>query len=142
MFPHTPRPALAEADIHDLVRRWLADVNGRRSAERLPEFTAASGFALHLPDRIIRGREEFAAWCAGHTGPRPGTAGRISAVEVSVLSPLHADVSFTSDFTFDRTARQPLRHEWSVVHQQGAPRIRFWAVKTLAPHTAPQVLAA
>ncbi|MYV39598.1 hypothetical protein GT030_12120 [Streptomyces sp. SID1328] len=121
--------ALAAAEAESLVRDWLRMLRAGAPPEELAAYFA-NGMRLELPERIVRGPEEFAEWC------RDGDHHMLTelplgdgVVEVTLSSPLHAQVIVTPP----PSGADSLPHqEWWVVLRD-RPRIRVITVTGLHP---------
>ncbi|MGW9048139.1 hypothetical protein ACWGQL_37225 [Streptomyces lydicus] len=132
-----PCPELTEEEVHCLVQQWLHTWNEHLDSEHALEHITTKGFTLHLPERVVRGREEFLSWYQERT--RHYARERISVLDLQIrcLSPVHAAVTFTLDWKAELatpaedeepTLHLQMQQEWSVVRELGAPRVRFCSV--------------
>ncbi|GLV79348.1 hypothetical protein ACH4VS_37815 [Streptomyces hygroscopicus] len=134
-------PVLTLPEAERLVRDWLRRLRDGAAPEELSAHFA-NGMRLELPERIVRGPEEFADWWrdgAHHilTGLPLGGG----ALEVTLSSPVHAQVVVTLQ---SAGADSPPSQEWWVVLRDGIAQIRAITVTGLHPEPllAPTAVAA
>lgn len=121
--------ALTASKAENLVRDWLRRLRGGAAPEELSAHLA-NGMRLELPERVVRGVEEFTQWArdgAHHLLTGLPLGGGV--VEVTLTSPVHAQVVVTSP---SPEAGHPSQ-EWWVVLCDGVPRIRVITVTGLHP---------
>ena len=134
--------ALSVESVRRLVQDWYDALDRHDPIDAVLPYLAGNGLTMQFPEATLRGEEDFRGWYDTVTRRFFDEIHEVKRVDVELLSPLHADVSVlvnwqarvwnppaaTSEWLgFDAS------QTWSVVLQDGHPRIRSYAVDDLAP---------
>ncbi|MEU8086629.1 nuclear transport factor 2 family protein [Micromonospora sp. NPDC049101] len=134
--------ALSVESVRRLVQEWYDALDRHDPLDAVLPYLADNGLTMQFPEATLRTEDDFGGWYDTVTHRFFDEIHEVKRVDVELLSPLHADVSVlvnwqarvwnppaaTSEWLgFDAS------QTWSVVLQDGQPRIRSYAVDDLAP---------
>ncbi|MBR7831092.1 hypothetical protein KDK95_32605 [Actinospica sp. MGRD01-02] len=124
--PPIPVRVLTPAHVHRLIETWCTALERRGpAAELLPHL--ANGLLLQLPDRTVRGTDEFARWYRRQHDHAESVAVLSAAaagrIDVRIATPVHAEVTISPWLP----GHAP--QNWWVVLRDGSARIRSISVR-------------
>ncbi|GAA3753151.1 YybH family protein [Salinactinospora qingdaonensis] len=134
--------SLDEQSVRLLVKEWYEALDRHDPEEKLISFLASDGLVMNFPEGTLRGIDGFRSWYQAVTNKFFDEIHEITSVDVRMLSPVHAEVRVVVNWQtkvwnapapnsewlgFDAT------QTWSVVLQDGTPRIRTYTVDDLTP---------
>jgi ketosteroid isomerase-like protein len=134
--------ALTTETVNQLVKDWYDALDRHDPVELVLPYLASNGLTMKFPEATLTGHDDFRAWYDAVIARFFDEEHVLKQVEVDISTPVHADVlvvvnwqariwtppAARSDWLgFDAT------QTWSVVLQDGTPRIRTYSVDDLAP---------
>ncbi|KAA6212708.1 hypothetical protein CP973_25480 [Streptomyces albofaciens JCM 4342] len=139
-----PTSTLSEASVRQVITLWHTAPADGRDSEHLVPYLADRGLAVHLPGHTLRTAADFRSWYAARRGPQPGESLVIKNMSVRLRSPLHAEAEVDavwegrSGGTHGTSCarRREFTEFWSLVQQEGGPRVRLLTVHEWPPPPA------
>lgn len=133
---------LTDTDIRDFVKDWYDALDRHDPIELVLPYLAGNGLEMVFPEATLRGEDDFRKWYDTVVHRFFDEVHALKQVEVALASPVHADVLVIVNWQARVWNPPAARSEWlgfdatqswSVVLQDGAPRIRTYSVDDLAP---------
>lgn len=120
-------------DVRELVSHWYSAIDRHADVDVLVTHLASAGLSLRFPERTVSSHQDFHDWYTELTNVHFDQRREPLSVAVDMRSPIHADVTVRVSWQARRweppAARSRwtgcvLTETWTVVWQQGRPRIR------------------
>jgi hypothetical protein len=136
----TATTTLTEDDVRDLVRDWFRALDRHVSVERITPHLVCEGLAMVLPETTLRNHEDFREWYDTVTRIFFDEIHELTSMEVRRISDTEAEVSLVANWqTKVWNPPEPdsvwkgfdAYQTWTVVLQDGKPRIRSYIVDRL-----------
>lgn len=133
---------LTEAAVRQLVKDWYDGLDRHDPVEQLLPFLATDGLVMNFPEVTSRGLDAFKEWYHTVTHLFFDEVHVLKQVDVKLISPVHAEVvvvvNWQTKVWNPPAARSVWKgfdaaQTWSVVLQDGTPRIRTYTVDSLTP---------
>lgn len=133
---------LTETVVRDFVKDWYDALDRHDPIELVLPYLAHNGLAMKFPEATLQSLDDFRQWYETVIHRFFDEVHVVKQVEVQFTSPVHADVLVIVNWQA-RVWDPPAAHSdwlgfdatqsWSIVLQDGAPRIRDYSVDDLAP---------
>ncbi|APU13585.1 MULTISPECIES: hypothetical protein [Actinoalloteichus] len=134
---------LTDTAVRRLVHDWFEARDRHDHVDNLLRLLTGAGLVLHFPQHTLRSHDDVRSWYEDEIlSTYFDEVHEIADIGVQLTSPLHAEVSIRVNWQ-SRVWRSPkasstwlgfdsLEH-WSVVLQDGMPRIRTYTVRDFTP---------
>lgn len=134
--------SLTESAARQFVQDWYAARDRHAPVETQLDFLARNGLVLRFPEMTVRSHDDFRTWYSDITARFFDEVHDVQKVDVTLTSPVHADLSTL--VRWQARVREPgtARRHWlafdtsvtcSLVLQDGAVRIRTYGIDDMAP---------
>ncbi|MFC8453196.1 nuclear transport factor 2 family protein [Kitasatospora sp. NPDC057223] len=139
--PQVQQQQLSEAAVRRLVEDWYRALDRHDPVEDVLAHLVGDGLVMHFPEGTTRGREGFRSWYDAVTHRFFDEAHTVLTVDVGEIRAGAAEVRVLVNWQ-TRTWNPPAatsswlgfdaRQSWSVVLEDGTPRIRTYTVDSLS----------
>ncbi|KUP98595.1 nuclear transport factor 2 family protein [Thermobifida cellulosilytica] len=133
---------LTEEAVRTLVQEWYQALDRHAPVEEVVRYLADEGLVMHFPEGTLRGLDGFRSWYRDVTHRFFDEVHELTSVDVRFVSPVRAEVRVVVNWQ-TKVWNPPAPHSewlgfdatqtWSVVLQDGTPRILTYTVDDLAP---------
>lgn len=133
---------LTEESVRQFVQDWYDALDRHDPIADVLPYLSRNGLTMRFPEATLHNVADFRDWYDAVTHRFFDEVHELKRVDVRLVSPAHADVSVVVNWQARVWNPPAARSEWlgfdasqtwSVVLQDGAPRIRSYSVDDLAP---------